>query len=246
LLTWLWWHWSAATTATSQKKSSFEQNSTINHYFCFPSLKAWLTWGTQQHSRMLACWFIYWQSKVCLNIELDDQPHHHIWNNVGTHLTWPMTIALQNIKMNYYFFFLTHKNAQSETNDFVPQLFSIYSCFWLEQASTKCTNHTHFPELETWQKMMKINCKNSKIPQSFGTLPPLAGAHPPLQPRHRLTPLCLFGPWRGENFPWLNTIVKRNKQLTLSRVDELFTCFTQLWVDWEVKRVFSLTKQKNT
>ena len=47
-----------------------------------------------------------------------------------------------------------------------------------------------------------------------------------------------FDPWRGENFPWLNTNVKRNKQLTLSRVDELFTCFTQLWVDWEVKRVF--------
>jgi len=41
--------------SNQSKKLSFEQNSTINHYFCFSSLKAWLTWGTQQHSRMLAC-----------------------------------------------------------------------------------------------------------------------------------------------------------------------------------------------
>ena len=88
-----------------------------------------------------------------------------------------------------------------------------------------------FPELETWQKMMKINCKNGKIPQSFGTLPrtPLAavsettralsGARPHLQgltrPYNPATGwhLCAFWPMAWWKFPL--TEYQRQKEQTI-------------------------------
>jgi hypothetical protein len=49
-------------------------NSTINHYFCFPFLKAWLPWGTQQHSWILACWFIFYSHEGCSKPNLTTNP----------------------------------------------------------------------------------------------------------------------------------------------------------------------------
>ena len=92
------------------------------------------------------------------------------------------------------------------------------------RASGRCPEPRSLPSARPRELFRELDptCRGSSAP----TTPPQVNTFVP------------FGPWRGENFPWLSTIVKRNKQLTLSRVDELFTCFTQLWVDWEVKRVF--------
>ena len=71
-------------------------NLTINHYSCFPTLKAWLPWGTQQHRRMLGCWFIF--HEVSFKTEKMTSPIPHL-EQCRCPLTWPMTIALQKLNM---------------------------------------------------------------------------------------------------------------------------------------------------
>ena len=85
--------------------------------------------------------------------------------------------------------------------------------FYFHESKVDPANHVHFPELEKDRKLMKINCTEGKFPQSFRILPQtpltaisettceffvsstlLVGAHPPLQPCHKLKLLCLFWP----------------------------------------------------
>ncbi len=106
---------------------------------------------------------------------------------------------------------------------------------------------------------MKIDCKNSKSLRASGRCPephslrqrdqvslfvsstPLAGAHPPLQPRHRLTPLCLFSPWRKKFLLTTDYCQQDKKTFTISWV-ELYIDLTQLQMDWVVERIFHWSK----
>ena len=112
-----------------------------------------------------------------------------------------------------------------------------------------------FPNWKNDRKFMKFNYSKGKFPQGFGMLPctpltavsntmwALMGAWPhlrgstaPTTPPQANTfmPFC---PWHR---PCLNhwSSSTRTKTSTISWV-ELEACFTQLWKDWEVKRIFT-------
>ena len=71
--------------------------------------------------------------------------------------------------------------------------------------------------------------------------PPLAWAHPPLQPRHRIISLCLLGPWHEKFLLTTDYCQQDKKTFTISWV-ELYIDLTQLQMDWEEERVFHLSK----
>ena len=51
-----------------------DQTQRLIIIFCFSILKAWLPWGTQQHSWILACWFIFYSHEVCSKPNLTTNP----------------------------------------------------------------------------------------------------------------------------------------------------------------------------
>ncbi len=85
----LWWLWSAATTATSQKKSSFEPNLTINHLLAIVA-------STRQVNMSVLTWVIKNLAHFLSLIACCGIPPRKVWCNILLIIVPYWTIRLLN------------------------------------------------------------------------------------------------------------------------------------------------------